>query len=241
MIKEHTEKINPSRALWVPFELGRPLGVPNDTEFQLDVLRSLLALFEIDQGPVIVDYPRDAPESSGVEDGWSCVIPLPALEQNLTPAEALKQSLELEVGSLMVWYNEALRSTGRTTFGLSGLTAEAMPEIAGYLGNLASGENTEPPETLLEKMTGGLRYIIDDVKSFYMEAASGQPAASDPSGDRMYEWFFYETRMGKTLFDIRDRFRTDYEESIAGNNGNPESVPQPLNPIPMRFSQRRDQ
>ena len=30
LIREHTERIRPPRALWVPFELGRPFGVPHD-------------------------------------------------------------------------------------------------------------------------------------------------------------------------------------------------------------------
>ena len=44
LIREHTEIIKPPRALWVPFMLGRPLGVPDDGEFQKRVLRSALAL-----------------------------------------------------------------------------------------------------------------------------------------------------------------------------------------------------
>ena len=43
LIRLHTEKIRPPRALWVPFELGRPLGVPDDPAFQTRVLRALLA------------------------------------------------------------------------------------------------------------------------------------------------------------------------------------------------------
>ena len=39
LVRLHTEKIKPPRALWVPYELGRPLGQPNDPEFQKRVLR----------------------------------------------------------------------------------------------------------------------------------------------------------------------------------------------------------
>ena len=35
LVRVHTENIKPPRALWVPFELGRPFGVPNDSDFQL--------------------------------------------------------------------------------------------------------------------------------------------------------------------------------------------------------------
>jgi hypothetical protein len=36
-VREHTEKIRPPRALWVTFELGRPMGIPGDGPFQRPV------------------------------------------------------------------------------------------------------------------------------------------------------------------------------------------------------------
>lgn len=51
LVREHTEAIRPPRALWVPFELGRPLGQPNDSEFQMRVLRACLGLLDADSGP----------------------------------------------------------------------------------------------------------------------------------------------------------------------------------------------
>jgi hypothetical protein len=52
LIKEHTLQVKPPRALWVPFELGRPLGVPNDAAWQTRVLQSALELIEVPEGPV---------------------------------------------------------------------------------------------------------------------------------------------------------------------------------------------
>ncbi|MCH7711818.1 MAG: hypothetical protein IH903_09315, partial [Proteobacteria bacterium] len=46
LIREHTEKIVPPRALWVPFELGRPFGAPDDSGFQKRVLLGALELLE---------------------------------------------------------------------------------------------------------------------------------------------------------------------------------------------------
>ena len=43
LIRPQTENTKPPRALWVPFELGRPMGAPNDAAFQLRVLRAALA------------------------------------------------------------------------------------------------------------------------------------------------------------------------------------------------------
>mgnify|MGYP003335126148 CR=1 FL=1 len=46
LIREHTEAIRPPRALWVPFELGRPFAVPHDAAFQRRVLIAVLRLLE---------------------------------------------------------------------------------------------------------------------------------------------------------------------------------------------------
>ncbi len=87
LVREHTERINPS---------PRPLGVldvPNDPEFQLGVLRSLLGLFTRPSGPFIEDYPYDSLVTAESDAAWSCTLPLPPLPSASTPAEALKQSL----------------------------------------------------------------------------------------------------------------------------------------------------
>ena len=44
LVREHSEKIRPPRALWVPFMLGRPLGAPDAPDFQRRVLRAALEL-----------------------------------------------------------------------------------------------------------------------------------------------------------------------------------------------------
>ena len=59
LIREHTEKIKPPRALWVPFELGRPLGVPGNATFQTEALRRTLALLEAPSGPLLADFPQE--------------------------------------------------------------------------------------------------------------------------------------------------------------------------------------
>jgi len=55
LLREHSERMRPPRALWVSFDFGRPLGEPGDREFQLRVLRSLLDLFRRPAGPVLED------------------------------------------------------------------------------------------------------------------------------------------------------------------------------------------
>lgn len=56
LIREHTAAMRPPRALWVPFDLGRPLGVPGDAALQRRVILAALGLLEAERGPVLRDF-----------------------------------------------------------------------------------------------------------------------------------------------------------------------------------------
>ena len=60
LIRINTEKVAPPRALWVPFELGRPLGAPSDPAFQRRVL-------------VRVSFPE--PDASSRAEIWRKLTP----------------------------------------------------------------------------------------------------------------------------------------------------------------------
>ena len=64
-IREQSESVQPPRALWVPFALGRPLGSAGDPDFQKGVIRSALNLTPTATEPTIEDYPIEAPEEAG--------------------------------------------------------------------------------------------------------------------------------------------------------------------------------
>jgi hypothetical protein len=113
-----------------------------------------------------------------------------------------------------------------------------MDEIAEFLARMASGENPEPPEGLNDPLPGGIRYMVDDVKSYYMEAVNEQPGAQAPGGARMWQWFYGETRMGQALYDLRDRFAAEREAATAANGGEPPPGPPPPNMISARFATR---
>jgi hypothetical protein len=204
LVREHTEKIEPPRALWVPFEFGRPLGPPDEPEFQLDVLRSALRLLERDAGPVLEDYPYDAPAAEGGEP-WACPIELPAPEPAETEAEALRQRLLGEVALLRPWYDEAVRSLCRSAVGLSGLGADSMEEIAAFLAAFAADDSPSPPDGATESMPALLRFVTDDLRAYYFEAAAAQPGRSSPTSTELNDWLYGETAFGDTLYRLRDR------------------------------------
>ena len=56
MLREITEKIEPPRALFVPFPLGYPLGEPHNPELQKRVMRAAFALLSRTDVPVLEDF-----------------------------------------------------------------------------------------------------------------------------------------------------------------------------------------
>ena len=92
LIREHTEKIKPPRALWVPFELGRPLGAPGDAAFQTRVLRRVLSLLEASSGPVLEDFSEEAPVAIESPTAVVCPVNFPAPVKDLTDIERLNET-----------------------------------------------------------------------------------------------------------------------------------------------------
>ena len=56
LLREITEKIQPPRALYVPFPLGYPLGEPNNVELQMRVIQAAFALLPRNDVPVLETF-----------------------------------------------------------------------------------------------------------------------------------------------------------------------------------------
>lgn len=56
LLREVAEAIQPPRVLSVPFRFGYPLGRPNDTELQRQIILSALSLLTSTTLPVIEDF-----------------------------------------------------------------------------------------------------------------------------------------------------------------------------------------
>ena len=202
LIREQSEAVQPPRALWVPFPLGRPLGVANDPEFQTDVLRSALGLLETATAPGIVDYPHDAPDGGG--DGvWACAIELPTPEVG-----ELEASLRAEIDLLMPRYLEARRRRGRSTFGMSGATLEQVDQLVSFAVAVAEGYgfNEIPAAALgpdwIHPMPMLVRFVVEDLRAFYQEAVTSDHGAAPPSQHDMHTWIFAETTLGRLIKQI---------------------------------------
>lgn len=219
LVREHTVALHPPRALWVPFMLGRPFGVPGDAAFQRRVLHAALKLFERASGPVLEDYPADAPAFDTEEDLGELVCPVsfPSMSARGTLAERLAD----EVAQLQAWHEVAVKHRGRTTLGASGL---APSQLAAYLGSWIAGDM---PGSFREGVTAGdaLKLACDELRTFYYEAKSVQPGSR--SSAEVQRWFWFETSAGSAILDIRAKVAQSNDaavKALAGNSLVPRAV-----------------
>ena len=208
LIREQSEAVSPPRALWVPFPLGRPLGVADDPEFQHDVLRGALGLLETATEPTIADYPHDAPDC---EDGvWACAIELPTPE-----VSELESSLRAEIDLLMPRYLEARRRRGRSTFGMSGARLEEMDQLVSFAVSVAEGcgfnripDSAAGPDWI-HPMPMLIRFVVEDLRAFYQEAVTSDNGPGPPSQYDMHSWIFEETALGRLIKQIAQLITDD--------------------------------
>ena len=202
LIREQSEAVGPPRALWVPFALGRPLGLAADPDFQTEVLRAVLGLLDRATGPTIEDYPHEAPVEAGPE-AWACPISLPVPDQ-----ATLTDRLLAEVARLAPWSAETRTARGRTLFGVTGAGPDQVEAVARAIGRLADdGDLSEAPDTGVDwafDMPVLIRHLADDLRTFYHEAVAAQPGADAPTHAALTEWIFTETALGQSLQAIAD-------------------------------------
>jgi len=208
LVREHTEALVPPRALWVPFILGRPFGVPGDAAFQRAVLLAALRLLESPQGPVLEDYPVDAPDDAveAVDAGASCPVSFPRMNAEGTLAECLTD----EISQLTAWHEVAVRHRGHTVTGLTGL-------LPGELGAfLCTWLGASPDPTFRADLAPAhaLKLATDELKAFYYEAKAAQPGRH--AADEIHDWFWMHTSAGRLFLALRQRARESADERMQG-------------------------
>jgi hypothetical protein len=194
-VREHTEIVRPPRALWVTFDLGRPMGIPDDPPFQRRVVKAALDLLARTDGPLIADYPEHVPEVTDFS-GWACPI-------NLAPSRV--DSLGAEIDRLATWHDRSVATLGRTTVGVSGLDMSA----AGALVSRALDGKLPEAQALKE--------AIDDLRAYYLEAAAAFPDPGTPATRK--KWFWDETRLAQAILALQPRLAAsaDPQHRILAN------------------------
>jgi hypothetical protein len=207
LVREHTEALAPPRALWVPFMLGRPFGVPDDPAFQRRVLVAALALLERESGPVLEDFPDDAPhEDIGAPaEGLSCPVSFPRASDE----GSLESRFLDEVAQLQAWHEVARSHRGRSTVGLTGLQPDAL---AGYLLSWL-GEQPQPSYRPDIPDAQAIKLAADELKAFYYEAKAVQPGLHAAAS--IQSWFWLETAAAQVFLALRARARESALPAMA--------------------------
>jgi len=211
LVREHSEALAPPRALWVPFMLGRPFGVPDDAAFQRKVVLAALQLLERPSGPVLEDFPEDAPHAGLAEAPADLVCPVSF--PRLTSEGSLGERLADEVAQLQAWHELAVKHRGRTTLGVTGLTPA---EIAAYL---ASWLSDRPQASYRADVSpaDALKFCFDELKAFYYEAKSVQPGRHTSAA--IQDWFWFETAAGQAFLEIRSRVAESTDAAVKALAG----------------------
>ena len=189
LVREHTVKVNPPRAVFVPFPLGLPLGHPGNAAEQLAVLQLAFSTLDAPSGPVLVEYTQ-----SGGDEGGS---PVQASEIALRDGVA-ELDLANEVTLMRRYWEQRQERTGRTGVGLSRVPPQRFRGVVRFLEAYADDPSADTPERPpeLEKLVF-IRSAIDDLRNMYAEARM-QTHPQESSEDRQ-RWLFGETALGAFL------------------------------------------
>jgi hypothetical protein len=211
LIRPQSENTKPPRALWVPFELGRPFGPPGDPEFQRRVILAALNMLERDDGPVIIEDFLDDDPRAQPDPGWRPPA-TPAIPARGS-AEAIAAGLEDEIAQLRDAHQRWVARHSRTGVGLCGLS---IVECGRYVADWLRGT---PPPSPREAFSAPLmlRFAVDDVKAYYLEAAAGPHS---PSSRQITDWFWNGTTAGVAIHALREaclESEDDRLKLIAGN------------------------
>ena len=180
----HLEKIKPPRALWVPFELGRPCGPPSDTKFQRDVLLQALQMVATAEEPTLTEFSTDDPRSH----------PNP----NWQPPELDNpNNISEESTALKSHYQRYCVRQSRTSVGVAKTPVADLAEL------FDSVFDKKEFSVLREDVSPRLMYrlALDDLKSYYVEAALASEFL--PCSNQVHDWLWQETLLGKRMKEMR--------------------------------------
>ncbi|HTW52081.1 MAG TPA: hypothetical protein VL985_03370 [Stellaceae bacterium] len=206
LIRPQAENTKPPRALWVPFELGRPFGPPNDPAFQKRVVLTALGMLVEDGGPVrIIDFPDDDPRARP-DSAWQPPFMPVALANG--SAESLASRLEAEILLLQGAHRRWIEQHGRSTVGLTGLP---IGDSARYVADWLRGKEPPSPRDGFSAPLI-LRFAVDDLKAFCLEAAAAGTAK--PSSRQLTDWLWNATAIGVAIHALREMLQAHEDDRL---------------------------
>ena len=175
LVREHTEKLKPPRALFVPFPFGSPFGRAGDAAQQHRVLHAALALLDAPAGPVLSDL-------EGEEDPEAAPAPVQSGAVDRAPDGDVAD----EVTAMRRYHERWVEREGRTTVGVTGIPAVRFRGIVRFLQAYAAGGDADHPQRPDDvSVEVFARWCADDLKAMYLEARLMiAPAGRDAAGHR---------------------------------------------------------
>lgn len=187
LVREHTVKVKPPRAVWVPFPFGMSIGHRNDLTEQRAVLDLAFSTLEAEMGPVLVDF--------AAADRRERAAPLQSSDVEIE-AQARSIDFSSEVEATLAGWNAHP--------GLSGIAPAQFGELARFLAGYAAGAAFDyagrPAGVPLPQF---IRYGVEDVRVMYMETRM-RTYPEEASDDRQ-RWLLASTAFGVLLRTLRDR------------------------------------
>ncbi|HZI39202.1 MAG TPA: hypothetical protein VFF24_12930 [Acidimicrobiia bacterium] len=204
LIREHTEKVKPPRALWVPFPFGLPLGHPEDATEQRAVLDAVLALIDEPDVPVLHDYAGElAPDETGT-----------SIQAAAVEAAPVEVDLADEVTTMRRYWEQWTDRSGRTAVGVSTVPPVRFRGVVRFLEAFVKGEDRTLPEQGETPLPLFIRYCADDLRVLYLEARLVmRPGESQSDTQR---WFWGETTLGSFLRTLRDVMNDSDDDLMRG-------------------------
>ena len=206
LIRPQAENTKPPRALWVPFELGRPFGPPNDPTFQRRVVLTALGMLVEGGGPVrIIDFPDDDPRARPDPAWQPPFIPAAIVSGS---AESLASRLEAEILLFQGAHRRWIEQHGRSTVGLTGLP---IGDSARYVADWMRGKAPPSPRDGFSAPLI-LRFAVDDLKAFCLEAAAAGTAK--PSSCQLTDWLWNATATGAAIHALREMLQAHEDDRL---------------------------
>ena len=202
-VKEHAERTQPPRMLWVPYAFGNALGRAGDPLIQHQVMKAAFDLLDAEKGPVLEEFEDDTVamdllQASGAERSDA--------SKGLNPAD--------ELTALRPYYERWVeKNGGRTAVGVSGVPQRRFRGVVRFLEGYTAGEDTDydgrPDGVGVPQF---IRYCVDDLKAFYYEARMEQrPGADDRE---IHEWYWGETAMSALIVKLTETMNQSEDPAV---------------------------
>ncbi|MEE9279885.1 MAG: hypothetical protein V3V67_06890 [Myxococcota bacterium] len=181
----------PPRGLWCDFPLGRPLGKPDDPEFQHRVIAHALDLLERAKAPVVEEFPEAI-----ADDGASilaCPLP-PRSDPQVHPAVD-------EARGLRAAYDRAVKRLGNRMGAVRTVQADDIPAAIEAFVRVAEGKPWKEAG-----IPGIPARVVQDIRGYY-ETAALELVDHTPAAWEATRWFIRDSEAGRAIAQARLKMR----------------------------------